>query len=291
MRLRNYSHKTIKAYVSNLRTFAGFLSPLHPRDAVERDIRRFLLHLIDHENRATGTVNQAFNALRFLYAELYKRPFVISGLPRPRKERTLPDILSQSEVSRIFQMVGNIKHRTMLMLAYASGLRVSELVKLRIEDIDGDRCLIHIRAAKGKKDRYTLLPESLRMELARYWRSYRLGSHGWLFPGHSSEHHLSIRSIQAVFERAVHAAGITKQVSMHSLRHAFATHLLDRGTDLRHIQTLLGYQSVKTTEVYTHVTTRSIGKIRSPLDFLSDNDEYPAGQKTHELVTFLPTQK
>lgn len=282
MRLRNYSHKTIKAYVGNLRSFVKFLRPKHPREAAEDDIRRFLLHLIDEDQRSAGTVNQVFNALRFLYVELYHRPFVIGDLPRPRKERKLPDILNEDEVRRLFGSVGNLKHRTMLMLAYASGLRVSELVKLRIEDIDGHRGLIHLRDAKGKKDRYTLLPDSLRGQLLEYWKSYRLGGSGWLFAGQNPGYHISARSIQAVFERAVKAAGIHKPVSMHSLRHSFATHLLERGTDLRYIQELLGHQSVQTTEIYTHVSKRTLGRIRSPLDFLIGNyeqDEAGSGDK------------
>jgi len=269
MRLRNYSHKTIKAYVSCIRGFVNYLHPMHPRYAVERDIRKYFLDLIDNRCRASGTVNQVFNALRFLYVELYETPFVMKGLPRPRRERTLPDILSEVEVSRLFQCVGNLKHRTMLMLAYASGLRVSELVKLRAEDIDGDRGVIHIREAKGKKDRFTILPDSLRAQLIAYWRTQHLSSAGWLFPGQYPWHHLSVRSIQAVFQRAVHTAGIMKPVSIHSLRHSFATHLLEHGTDLRHIQALLGHKSVQTTEIYTHVSTRTIGKIRSPLDYLT----------------------
>lgn len=188
--------------------------------------------MLEQEGQAASSVNQVFNALRFLYVELYKRPFAIGTLPRPRKEHKLPDVLNEAEVMRLFSSVDNMKHRTMLMLAYASGLRVSELVKIRIEDIDGQRGLIHIRGAKGKKDRYTVLPESLRGQLIHYWKSYNLGASGWLFPGQEQSHHLSTRSIQAVFERAIVAAGIGKPASMHTLRHSFATHLLEHGTDL-----------------------------------------------------------
>jgi len=273
MQLRNYSHRTIKAYRSCILSFVKYFHPLHPRELTEDDIRNYLLHLITEEKHAAGTVNQVFNALRLLYVDLYKKPFVIVSLPRPKKEKKLPDVLNEDEVKRLFAAVRNLKHRTMLMLAYASGLRVSELVQLRIEDIDGRRGLIHIRDAKGKRDRFTVFPESLRTQLLTYWKSVKLGSRGWLFPGQTSEHHLATRSIQAVFERAVREAKIEKPVSMHTLRHSFATHLLEHGTDLRYIQELLGHQSVKTTEVYTHISTRELGKIRSPLDFLNSNDE------------------
>ena len=268
LRLRNYSHKTIKAYLSCLRSFVRYFQPRHPRDLSNEDIRSYLLHLLTDEKQAAGTVNQVFNALRLLYVDLYDMPFVIGKLPRPQKERKLPDVLSENEVMRIIRAVANIKHRMMLMLAYACGLRVSEVVNLKIEDIDGQRQLIHIRGAKGKKDRYTIFPTSIREALHGYWKMNNLGASGWLFPGWRPEWHLSVRSIQAVFGRAVRAAGIQKPVSMHSLRHSFATHLLEHGTDLRYIQELLGHQSSKTTEIYTHVSTKQIGKIKSPLDYI-----------------------
>lgn len=270
MRLRNYSSKTIKAYLSCLRAFVRFISPQLPRDATEQEIRCYLLYLLEQKGSSAGTVNQVYNALVFLYDDLYGRPFSIRNLPRPRRERKLPDVLSGSEVTRLFRAVRNLKHRTMLMLAYASGLRVGELVTLRIEDIDSQRGLIHIRDAKGKKDRYTVLPDSMRVLLHEYWKDYALGDSGWLFQGSHPRQHLSIRTIQTVFERAVRDAFITKPVSMHTLRHSFATHLLESGTDLRYIQALLGHQSIKTTEIYTHVSRKELAKVRSPLDFLAD---------------------
>ncbi|TLY29488.1 MAG: integrase [Ignavibacteria bacterium] len=284
LRLRNYSHKTIKSYVSCLRSFVRFIHPRHPRALTNLDVRGYLLHLIEVRGRAAGTVNQVFNALRFLYVELYKKPFVIVSLPRPRRETKLPDILSEDEVKRLFLTVSNLKHRTMLMLAYASGLRVSEVVRLRIEDIDGDRGLLHIRDAKGKKDRFTVFPESLRGQLAAYWRQSRLGKRGWLFPGQTPDRHISERSIQAVVERALKTSGIAKPVSMHTLRHSFATHLLEHGTDLRYIQDLLGHQSVRTTQIYTHVSQKALEKIRSPLDFLMRNYEHEVENNEPKLL-------
>ena len=164
-------------------------------------------------------------------------------------------------------------------------------MKLRIEDIDGQRGLIHIRDAKGKKDRYTLLPDSLRGQLVAYWKSYKLGTSGWLFVGQDPGHHLSARSIQAVFERTVKTAGIHKPVSMHTLRHSFATHLLEHGTDLRYIQELLGHQSVLTTEIYTHVSRRALGKLRSPLDFLIDNYEQNQTGTSEKLLISSKKEK
>ena len=284
MRLRGYSHKTIKAYVSCLRAFVKYHNPRHPRQLTENDVRNYLLHLIIEEEHASATVNQVFNALRLVYVDLYKKPFVIGSLPRPKREKKLPDVLNEGEVKRLFVSVDNLKHRTMLMLAYASGLRVSELVRIRIEDIDGERGLIHIRDAKGKRDRFTVFPESLRAQLLAYWKQYKLGTSGWLFVGQTTDRHLSERSIQAVLERALKAAGIEKPVSMHTLRHSFATHLLERGTDLRYIQELLGHQSVKTTEIYTHVSNRILGRIRSPLDFLITDYEHELDPKVPKLL-------
>jgi integrase/recombinase XerD len=284
LRLRNYSNKTIKSYTSCLRSFVKYFSPKHPRDITEENVRGYLLHLITKEKLAASSVNQVFNALRFLYVELYDKPFVIGKLPRPQKEKKLPDVLNEDEVLRIFKAVGNLKHRTMLMLAYASGLRVSELVRLRIEDIDGNRGLIHIRNAKGKKDRFTVFPESLRDQLICYWKSYKLGTSGWLFTEDTNDKHLSARSIQAVLARAVQASRITKRVSMHTLGHSFATHLLDHGIDLRYIQELLGHQSVKAAEIYTHVSPKSLGRIRSPLDFLKTKDEHKIANEKPKLL-------
>ncbi len=252
-----------------MRSYVTYIKPKHPRDVSESIIKDYLLYLIEEKKLAAGTVNQVFNALRFLYVDLYSKPFVIGKLPRPQKEKKLPDVLNEDEVARIFKAVNNLKHRTMLMLTYASGLRVSEVVSLKIEDFDAERNMIHIRCAKGKKDRYTLLPVSLRETLHRYWKEYNLGKSGWFFSGAKQNYHLAARSIQHVFERAVQQAGITKHVSMHTLRHSFATHLLEHGTDLRYIQELLGHQSSKTTEIYTHVSKQYIGTIRSPLDFIA----------------------
>jgi integrase/recombinase XerD len=284
LRLRNYSYKTIKSYTSCLRSFVKYFSPKHPRDITEENIRAYLLHLITTKELAASTVNQVFNALRFLYVELYDKPFVIGKLPRPQKEKKLPDVLNEEEVLRIFKAVANLKHRTMLMLAYASGLRVSEVVSLKIEDLDADRNMIHIRSPKGKKDRYTLLPVSLRETLHRYWKEYKLGNSGWLFRGAKLNYHLSARSIQHVFERAVQQAGITKPVSMHTLRHSFATHLLEHGTDLRYIQELLGHESSKTTEVYTHVSKQHIGTIISPLDFIAKQLDSEDNSQKKKLI-------
>lgn len=264
------SPKTIKAYKSCIRSFGAHFAPRHPRELTNEDVRRYLLYLLVDQKRPASSVNQVYNALRYLYVELYHLPFAVSDLPRPRKESMLPDVLSEEEVLRILQATQNLKHRAMLMLTYASGLRVSEVVSLRVEDLDVGRKLIHIRGAKGKKDRYTIFPESIVPVLQEYARAYEIKESGWLFAGAHPGYHLSVRSIQSVFDRSLEAAGISKPVSIHTLRHSFATHLLEHGTDLRYIQELLGHASSKTTEIYTHVSKRELGKIKSPLDVLAD---------------------
>jgi integrase/recombinase XerD len=266
MRLRNYSYKTIKAYRSCIRAFIRYLQPTHPREADAQAIRGYLMHLIDECGYRASSVNQVINALRFMYVELYHKPMVLGEVPRPRHEKPLPVILSQGEVGRIFEVTENLKHRCLLMLAYSAGLRVSEVVRLRLEDIDWDRMLVHIRGAKGFKDRYTILAGSLLATYDEYLRRYV--PRAYVFEGEGGGKPYSIRSAEEVFTRSAAKAGVMKDVSFHSLRHAFATHLLEQGVDIRYIQELLGHASSKTTEIYTHVSQRDIGRIRSPLERL-----------------------
>ncbi len=262
-----------------------YIHPQHPKDITSDEIKTYLLHLIEDKGFSSGTVNQVFNAIRYLYVELYKKPFVIGKLPRPKKEKKLPDVLNEDELMRIFNAVNNYKHKIMLMMAYAHGLRVSEIVNLRIEDIDAQRGQLHIRGAKGKKDRYLNLSQLILEPLHIYWHSYNLGIKGWLFPsGYHKDKHLSVRSIQAVSERAIRSARIGKPVSMHTLRHSFATHQLERGNDIRFIQKMLGHSSIKTTEIYTHVSTADITKIKSPFDFLPIDKLFGNKEKDVKLL-------
>ncbi len=266
LRLRNYSHKTIGPYSSSLRGFVKYFAPRHPRELSSEDIRNYLLHLIEDRRIAASTANQILNALRFLYVELYKRPFVLGAVPRPKRPKQLPVVLSMEEVQRVFRVVKNSKHRCLLMVTYSGGLRVSEVVKLRREDIDESRMLIHIRKAKGQKDRYTLLGKTTLAELKEYWGER--APTDCVFPGDREGGYLSTESAQKVFKAAVAKAGIAKSVSIHCLRHSFATHLLESGVDLRYIQELLGHRSSRTTEIYTHVSRRVMGQIVNPIDRL-----------------------
>jgi integrase/recombinase XerD len=247
-----------------LRSFTRYFHPRHPRQIEETDIRSYLLYLLEEKRFSAATVNQVFNALRFLYVELYKMPFTIGSLPRPKKEKQLPVVLSQEEVLRVLEAIDNLKHKTILMLIYSAGLRIGEAVRLKIEDVDGERKLIYLKSAKGKKDRYTLLSDVALENLREYFKAYRPKE--YLFEGAPGRKHIAERSVQEVFKRAAGMAGIRKHVTVHSLRHSFATHLLESGIDLRYIQEVLGHASSKTTEIYTHVSKQKLGKIINPLD-------------------------
>jgi integrase/recombinase XerD len=211
------SSKTIKAYLSCLRSFVRHFRPRLPRELTNEDLRAYLIHLIEKEKYQFSSINQVINAIRFLYVDLYKRELRLDDLPRPRKERKLPEVLSEEEVMRIFNAVDNLKHKAILMLIYSAGLRVGEAVRIRLSDVDEQRKLIHLHKAKGAKDGYTLLSTSLLETLAGYLREYR--PREFLFEGQGGRRQYSERSVQHIFERAANDAGILKPVSVHTFRH------------------------------------------------------------------------
>ncbi len=262
--LRKYSQRTVKQYLYHNREFLES-SKKNPYDVSDEDIKDYLYRLVNEKNVSTSTLNTAINALKFYYGEVLKRKFVYE-IKRPRKDKKLPVVLSQEEVSRILSSVNNIKHKAILMLIYSAGLRISEVVKLKPEDIDIQRKLIHVKDAKGRKDRYTLLSDVVLETIKRYQKEY--GQSKWLFPSQDKGKHITTRTVEKIFSNACKKAKIKKDATVHSLRHSFATHLLESGTDLRYIQELLGHKSSKTTEIYTHVSNKDIGKIKSPLDNL-----------------------
>ena len=186
-------------------------------------------------------------------------------IERPRKEQYLPEVLSEEEVTEILKAITNLKHKTLIMTIYSGGLRISELINLKVKDIDSNRMQIRVEQSKGKKDRYTLLSKKTLLTLRLYFKEYKPKE--WLFEGEKGGQYAD-SSIYKIFKTALNAAKITKKVSIHSLRHSFATHLLENGTDLRYIQSLLGHSSSKTTEIYTHITTKGFDQIQNPLDKL-----------------------
>jgi integrase/recombinase XerD len=273
MRLRNFSHLTIKAYLSSLRGFMEFFQPRHPRELSNQDIRRYLLHLIENKNLASSSVNQAINAMKFLYGEVYRQPLAMDDIPRPKRPKRLPVPLSREELRRLFDAKVNLKHKALLMVAYSGGLRVGEVVRLKPGDIESDRMLIRVRSGKREKDRYTLLGKTALNALREYM--YKERGENWLFPGQQNGHHLSKRTAEEIFMDAARTAGINKHVTFHSLRHSFASHLLEDGVDLRVIQELLGHESLKTTEIYLHVAHQRIQQVQSPVDRLNAGGARP----------------
>jgi len=267
--LRGYSARTRSVYLGHVRRFldwAGRTAEELPEDPGPI-IEEYLLTLV-RRPVSRSYHSQVVSALRFFFETVLNRPRVALAIPRPRKETRLPIVLSQGEVSRLLQRTRNLKHRALLMILYSSGLWVGEVVRLRPEDLDPDRRLLRVRRGKGGKDRYTLLARRAVEEVRTYQRAYPAGR--WLFPGGRLDRHLSTRSVQRVVQRSAQAAGITKKVTPHTLRHSFATHLLEAGTNLRIIQELLGHQSARTTQIYTHVATSTFEAVRSPLDNLED---------------------
>ena len=262
--VRKYSPKTIKSYIHYNKDFLGYVRK-KPNEITNEDVKDYLFYLVEEKEVSASTLNTAINALKFYYGEVLKRGFVYE-LKRPKKDKKLPVVLSREEISRILSSITNIKHRLILMLIYSAGLRVSEVVKLKPGDIDAERKLIHIKGGKGRKDRYTMLSEVAIETIRRYLKEY--GQSKWLFPSQDKEKHITTRTVEKIFSNACRKANIKKNATVHSLRHSFATHLLERGTDLRYIQELLGHKSSKTTEIYTHVSNKDIGKIKSPLDSL-----------------------
>jgi site-specific recombinase XerD len=267
MKLRNYAPGTQRLYISRVARFAAHYgqcpSKLGPAEA-----KKYFHHLIESEHVSWSFFNQAVCALRFLYQVTLERPEMIPHLPYPRQEKRLPTVLSEEEVARFFQAVSHPRNRVALMALYAAGLRVSEVVGLKPDDINRDRMLIHVRQGKGRKDRMVMLSSMLLKELDRYLRGAR--PYHWLFPGADPTCHLTTRALQRICRLAGEAAQLSKRVTPHVLRHSFATHLLDAGTDLRVVQTLLGHRSIQTTAVYTHVSTRRLQATTSPLDRLQN---------------------
>lgn len=261
--LKGFTQKTIKVYINHSKLFLRYINKSENKLTME-DVEGYIYYLLNIQNNSHSYANQAISSLKILYKDVLKQGHLIYHIPRPKKEKKLPNILSEDEVIKILETVDNYKHRTILFLVYSAGLRVGEVVRLRLEDIDSKRMLIHVKQGKGRKDRYTILSEIALQMLRKYARVSE--PKDWIFPGGKPNTHITERSVQKIFNKAYIKAKIKKHVTVHSLRHSFATHLLERGTDLRYIQELLGHQSSKTTEIYTHVSKSNICKIKSPLD-------------------------
>jgi site-specific recombinase XerD len=265
MTVLRYSPKSIQVYVDCFTEFLNYYPTKEPGEITHAEIIAYLHYLVDVRKISTSYQNQAINAIKFYFEKIEGGKRETYYIDRPRKEKYLPEVLSTEEVKAIIDSIVNLKHKCMIMTAYSGGLRVGELLNLRIGDIDSKRMQIKIVQGKGKKDRVTLLSTKLLDLLRKYFREYHPAS--YLFVGATGGRY-SERSIQNVLKHACEAAGIRKHVTVHTLRHSFATHLLENNTDIRYIQALLGHTNPKTTQIYTHITTKGFDQIVSPLDNL-----------------------
>lgn len=263
--LRGLSKNTMTSYTLNVRIFLEYCNrPVEQLD--EHDIRDFLLYLINDKKVSPQTVNTYSAAIRFLFAVTFNRTLNYLQIPRQKKHKTLPEVLTREEVHSIIDSCKNIKHKAMLMVVYSSGLRVSEAAALKIQHVDSQNMRLFVECGKGGKDRYTLLSDACLTALREYWKSYRPNhSEGWLFLGTYNVYHITSDAIENAFNKAVKRTNITKNVSVHSLRHAFATHLLEDGATLLQIKELLGHASIQSTTIYLHLANLA-SNIKSPFD-------------------------
>lgn len=272
LRVRNYSRKTQKIYVEAVARFALYFAR-SPDELEAEQIRTYLVYLVEGKHVSWSLFNQTVCALRFLYRVTLGRGDLVPDIPFPRAVKKLPVVLSADEVRRLVQAVRHPKHRAILLTTYAAGLRVSEALALKVSDIDSDRMVLCVRQGKGRKDRTVMLSPQLLSILREYVRRFR--PRDWLFPGRDMQRPLNVTAVQRACVEARRAAGLDKRATVHTLRHSFATHLLEAGTDLRIIQTLLGHTSIKTTAIYArfHATAARDTKSARPA----------GGRRTHTL--------
>jgi integrase/recombinase XerD len=266
LRLRNFSPATCRNYLLYARRFARFYMR-SPADLGEPEVRAFLLHQVEVRRLAYESYRQVYAALKFLYTVTLGRPWAVAHIPHPRlRVRRLPVVLSGEELTAVFAAVRRPMYRVLFMACYAAGLRINEACHLRAADVDSKQMVLHVRHPKGGRERLTLLSPRLLLELRAYWLAER--PRDWLFPGAAPAEPVSTDAARRAFARAARAAGIAQTCTPHTLRHCFATHLLDAGADLVVLQALLGHRAIKSTARYTHVTTRRLRQIVSPLDLL-----------------------
>ncbi len=269
--LKRYSLNTMVIYKEQIIRFFKYYPGIDPFELTDENVKEYMLYLLKKKHISLSYQKQVISAIKFYFEKVLGRETKKYYFEIPRsKEQKLPVVLSKSEVKKIINSTNNLKHKAILSTIYSAGLRLSEVVNLKIADIDSERKLIYIRKGKGKKDRTTILSEDLLDLLRKYFKLYK--PEIWLFES-TSERQYSTKSVQKIFYRTLEKTKIDKKVSVHSLRHSFATHLLEQGEDLRYIQKLLGHRSSNTTEIYTHITKQGMGMIKSPLDALDIGDD------------------
>jgi integrase/recombinase XerD len=266
MTLRRFSVHTEKAYLKCAKDFAKHFMR-SPAEMGTQEVREFVVHLVEKKKVSPAVQGIYVSALKFLYRTTLQRPEVVRDIPSPKIPKTLPDILSKEEVLSLFEAIRPTKHKAIMATTYSAGLRISEVCSLEITDIDTQRMLIHVRDGKGKKDRYVMLSDQILALLDDYYKSLPPQS-TYLFPGQNPHRPISHTAVGKVLRNAVQKVGLSKKVSMHTLRHSFATHLLEAGGDIRVLQVLLGHSSIHTTVRYTQVTTHHLAHTKSPWDLL-----------------------
>jgi len=265
LQLKAYSPNTIRLYKDEMISLMRILQHRPIQQLKPEHIRSYLLWLLQVQHRSEAKLHSALNALKFYFEQVLHQPKFFFEIPRPKKPWQLPKVHAADQIRKMILCTTNEKHKTMLMLAYASGLRLQEIINLKIKDINSARMVIEVRRGKGKKDRQVVLSAKLLQQLRHYFKLYRPTS--WLFEGRPGQQY-GYRTLQEVFSSAKEKAGIQTKGGIHTMRHSFATHLLENGTDIRVIQELLGHNSIKTTVRYTHVSNAQVQKIKSPLDEL-----------------------
>ncbi|MFW6327464.1 MAG: site-specific tyrosine recombinase/integron integrase [Bacteroidota bacterium] len=267
LKQKRYSKHTINSYCASLKCFFGYHQGKKPEEIKPADVIDFNFGYIIKNGFSTTYQNQMISALKLFFDKSFHMNFCLEELERPIREKTLPEVFSKEELSKLFRTVKNLKHKVVLSLIYSAGLRVGELINMRVKDIDSRRMMIYIKYAKGKKDRYVPLSKKMLELLREYYKAYKPGE--YLFEGEGGGKYTA-SSIRKVFGKALSKAGIKKKVRLHNLRHSYATHLIESGTDLRVIQELLGHNSPKTTMIYTHISMKELRKINNPFDTLDD---------------------
>jgi integrase/recombinase XerD len=267
LQLRGITPRTQTAYLREIAKLENYFNK-SPEELGEEEVKEYLVHMLEDRGLSSGTYKYYAAGIKFLYRTTLNRGEVVEKIKYPKAKIKLPVVLDLSEVRTMLSVMENLKHRAVLTITYSAGLRVSETAHLKVTDIDSKRMMVRVRQGKGGKDRYTILSKTTLECLREYWRAYR--PKDWLFEGQKEGSHICYTSIRNIFVEAKERAGITKPVGPHSLRHAFATHLIEAGTSLHHVQLLLGHKSPKTTTVYLHVSKMNLAQVCSPLDSIPE---------------------
>jgi site-specific recombinase XerD len=267
LQLRGIRPRTQTAYLREVANLENYFNK-SPEELGAEEIKEYLVHLLEDRKLSDGTYKYYVAGIKFLYRTTLNREEVVEKIKYPKAKIKLPVVLDLAEVKTLLSVMENLKHRAILMITYSAGLRISETACLKVTDIDSKRMMVRVRQGKGGKDRYTILSKTALECLRQYWRAYR--PKDWLFEGQEEGSHICYTSIRNIFVEAKERAGIIKPVSPHSLRHAFATHLIEAGTSLHHVQLLLGHKSPKTTTVYLHVSKMNLAQVTSPLDSIPE---------------------